>query len=156
MALTVIWFVIGMLITTSAVGVVDTALTLMLYLLVPWTVTNLIDFFFVRRGHYAILDIFEPNGIYGVWSYRGLIAYAAGFAAEIPFMVLLNLVSFKSYYTGPLASDLNSVDISWIVGAVVTAVVYWVLTRNLNAAAEQTAIAESDAGLRKIDSAAIT
>ena len=53
-----------------------------------------------------------------------------------------------------LASDLNSVDISWIVGAVVTAVVYWLLTRNLNAAAEQTAIAESDAGLRQIDSAA--
>ncbi len=132
LVLTVIWFVIGKLITTSAVGVVDTALTLMLYLLVPWTVTNLIDFFFVRRGHYAILDIFEPNGIYGVWSYRGLIAYAAGFAAEIPFMVLLNLVSLKSYYTGPLASDLNSVDISWIVGAVVTAVVYWLLTRNLN------------------------
>src|SRR5215472_14770022 len=151
--LAVIWFVIGKLITTNAVGVVDTALTLMLYLLVPWTVTNLIDFFFVRRGHYAIVDIFNPNGIYGVWAYRGLTAYAAGFAAEIPFMVLLNVVSLKSYYTGPLASDLNSVDISWIVGAVVTAVVYWVLTRNLNAAAEQTAIAESDAELRQIDSA---
>ena len=149
--LTVIWFVIGKLITTNAVGVVDTALTLMLYLLVPWTVTNLIDFFFVRRGHYAIVDIFNPNGIYGVWAYRGLVAYAAGFAAEIPFMVLLNVVSLKSYYTGPLASDLNSVDISWIVGAVVTAVVYWILTRNLNAAAERTAIAESDAELRQID-----
>jgi purine-cytosine permease-like protein len=151
--LTVIWFVIGKLITSNAVGVVDTALTLMLYLLVPWTVTNLIDFFFVRRGHYAILDIFNPNGVYGVWSHRGLIAYAAGFAAEIPFMVLLNVVSLKSYYTGPLASDLNSVDISWIVGAVVTAVVYWLLTRNIDAAAERTAIAESDAGLRQIDSA---
>ena len=47
-------------------------------------------------------------------------------------MVLLNLVTFKSYYTGPLAKDLNSVDISWIVGAVVTAVVYLLLTRNLD------------------------
>ena len=35
-----------------------------------------------------------------------------------------------------------------------TGVVYWLLARNLNAAAEQTAIAESDAGLRQIDSAA--
>ena len=92
--LTVIWFVIGKLITTSAVGVVDTVLTLMLYLLVPWTVTNLIDFFFVRHGHYSILDIFKPNGIYGVWSYRGLIAYAAGFVAEIPFMVLPGIAGF--------------------------------------------------------------
>ena len=82
--LAVIWFVIGKLITTSAVGVVDTVLTLMLYLLVPWTVTNLIDFFFVRRGHYAILDIFKPNGIYGVWSYRGLIAYGAGLRRRDP------------------------------------------------------------------------
>jgi len=154
--LTVIWFVIGKLITTTAVGVVDTVLTLMLYLLVPWTVTNLIDFFFVRRGHYAITDIFRPNGIYGMWSYRGLIAYGAGFAAEIPFMVLLNLVTFKSYYTGPLAKDLNSVDISWIVGAVVTAVVYWLLTRNLDVAAEQAAIERSDAELRAIDAADAT
>jgi purine-cytosine permease-like protein len=69
-------------------------------------------------------------------------------------MVLLNLVSLKSYYTGPLASDLNSVDISWIVGAVVTAVVYWLLTRNLDVRAEQTAIAQSDAGLHQIEAAA--
>jgi nucleobase:cation symporter-1, NCS1 family len=154
LGLTVIWFVIGKLITTSAVGVVDTVLTLMLYLLVPWTVTNLIDFFFVRHGHYAIMDIFRPSGIYGMWSYRGLIAYAAGFAAEIPFMVLLNLVSFKSYYTGPLASDLNSVDISWIVGAVVTGVVYLLLTRNLDVAGEQAAIERSDAELQSIASTA--
>jgi purine-cytosine permease-like protein len=114
-------------------------------------VTNLIDFFFVRHGHYAITDIFNPHGIYGMWSYRGLIAYAAGFAAEIPFMVLLNLVTLQSYYTGPLASDLNSVDISWIVGAVVTGVVYLLLTRNLNVGAEQAEIERSDAELRRID-----
>jgi purine-cytosine permease-like protein len=153
---TVIWFVIALSITTSAVGVVDTALTLMLYLLVPWTVTNLIDFFVVRHGHYAVMDLFRPNGIYGVWSRRGLIAYAAGFAAEIPFMVLLNLVSLKSYYTGPLASQLDSVDISWIVGAVVTAVVYLLLTRNLDVAAEQAAIDRSNAELRQATAEAET
>jgi purine-cytosine permease-like protein len=142
--LAVIWFVIAKLITVSAVGVVDTALTLMLYLLVPWTVINLIDFFFVRRGHYAVLDLFQRDGIYGVWSYRGLIAYGVGFAAEIPFMVLLNVVTLKSYYTGPLASDLNSVDISWIVGAVVTAITYLALTRSLNVAAERAAIELSE------------
>src|SRR5258708_22557013 len=58
--LAVIWFVIAKAITTTAVGVVDTVLTLMLYLLVPWTGTNLIDFFFVRHGHYAVMDIFRP------------------------------------------------------------------------------------------------
>ena len=68
-------------------------------------------------------------------------------------MVLLNVVTLKSYYTGPLAKQLNSVDISWIVGAVVTAVVYWLLTRNLDVAAEQAAIERSEAELRRIGSA---
>jgi purine-cytosine permease-like protein len=151
--LTVIWFVIAKSITATDTGVVDTVLTLMLYLLVPWTVINLTDFFFVRRGHYSILDIFKPHGIYGVWSYRGLLAYAIGFGVEIPFMVLLNPVSLKSYYTGPLASDLNSVDISWIVAAVVTFVAYLLLTRNLDVGAEQAAIDDSEAELRRIDAA---
>jgi len=145
--LMVIWFVIAELITASSVGVVDAALIFMLYLLVPWTVTNLIDFFLVRHGHYSVTDLFRRNGIYGVWSRRGLIAYGAGFAVEIPFMVLLNPFSLKSYYTGPLASQLNSVDISWIVSAVVTAVVYLLLTRNLDVSAEQPAIERSERDL---------
>jgi hypothetical protein len=52
------------------------------------------------------------------------------------------------YYTGPLAKVLNSVDISWVVGAVVTAVAYLLLTRNLDVAAEQAAIENSDAEMR--------
>jgi purine-cytosine permease-like protein len=148
LALTVIWFVIAELTTTSAVAVLNTVLVLLLYLFVPWTVTNMVDFFFVRRGRYAITEIFRPSGIYGVWSYRGLIAYGVGFAVEIPFMVL------PPYYTGPLAQDLNGVDISWAVGAVVTAIVYLLLTRNLDLAAEQAAIERSDTELRRMKASA--
>ena len=154
--LTVIWYVIAKSITTNAVGVVDTALTLMLYLLVPWTATNLMDFFFVRRGHYAITELFHRDGIYGVWSRRGLIAYFIGFAAEVPFMVLLNLVTLKSYYTGPLAKDLNSVDVSWIVGLIVTAIAYYALTRDLDVTAEAGAIAESERELAELQGAPVT
>ena len=107
-------------ITTNAVGAVYGSLTLMLYLLVPWTATNLIDFFFVRRGHYAITDLFRIDGIYGVWAWRGLVAYAVGFAVEIPFMYIYNLFTFKTYYEGPFAKDLNNVDIAWIVGLIAT------------------------------------
>ena len=74
------------------------SLTLMLYLLVPWTALNLVDFFFVRRGHYAITDIFRPDGVYGAWGWRGLTAYFVGFAAEIPFMVLPPIAGLS--YTG--------------------------------------------------------
>ena len=99
LVLAVAWFVIAEAISAGAVATLFTALTLMLYLLVPWTATNLVDFFFVRRGHYAITELFNPNGIYGKWGARGLIAYAVGFAFEIPFMVLLEIWE----YTGPLA-----------------------------------------------------
>jgi purine-cytosine permease-like protein len=145
--LTAIWFAIAMSISENAVGVVDTALTLMLYLLVPWTVTNLIDFFFVRRGHYSILDLFRRDGIYGVWAPRGLLAYAIGFAAEVPFMVLLNVVTLHSYYTGPFAKDINSVDISWIVGGIVTGVAYYFLTRNLDLEKEKPVVEASETEL---------
>ena len=66
-ALAILWYVIGASLSssTSAVSAVLNSLTLMLYLLVPWTALNLVDFFFVRRGHYAITDIFRPDGVYG-------------------------------------------------------------------------------------------
>jgi purine-cytosine permease-like protein len=141
---TVLWFVIGKAITTNAVGAVYGSLTLMLYLLVPWTATNLIDFFFVRRGHYAITDLFTPTGIYGVWAWRGLTAYAVGFIAQIPFMYIYNLFTFHTYYEGPFAKSLNGVDIAWIVGLVVTSVTYILVTRSLKVEDEQAAIDESD------------
>src|SRR3954468_18928611 len=75
LVLAVVWFVVAKSISTDAVGTLFSALTLMLSLLVPGTATNLVDFFFVRRGHYAIADLFTPSGIYGAWSWRGLVAY---------------------------------------------------------------------------------
>ena len=124
--LAVIWYAIGASISTSsttAVSAVLNSLTLMLYLLVPWTALNLVDFFFVRRGHYAITDIFRPDGVYGAWGWRGLTAYFVGFVAEIPFMVLPPIAGFS--YTGWFPAHLtNGVDYSWLVGLVVSGVVY--------------------------------
>jgi nucleobase:cation symporter-1, NCS1 family len=147
---TVLWFVIGKSITTNAVGAVYGSLTLMLYLLVPWTATNLIDFFFVRRGHYAITDLFRPHGIYGVWAWRGLTAYAVGFLAEVPFMYVYNLFTFHTYYEGPLAKQLNHVDIAWIVGLIASSVTYILVTRSFSLSDEQAAIEESDRELATI------
>jgi nucleobase:cation symporter-1, NCS1 family len=142
--LALIWYVVGKSITTDAAGAVQGSLTLMLYLLVPWTATNLIDFFFVRRGHYAITDLFKIDGIYGVWAWRGLAAYAIGFAVEIPFMFIYNLLTFHTYYEGFMAKRLNGVDIAWIVGLIVTSISYVLLTRSFNPASEQAAIQESE------------
>jgi NCS1 family nucleobase:cation symporter-1 len=140
-ALAIVWFVIAKSISASAVATVFTALTLMLYLLVPWTAANLVDFFFVRRGHYAITDLFKVDGIYGAWGRRGLIAYGVGFLVEIPFMVLPDLGGWS--YTGFMASALNDVDIAWIVGLIVSGGVYWGLTRSLDVESEKRAEAIS-------------
>jgi purine-cytosine permease-like protein len=147
--LTVVWFVIAQSISSSAATTVSDSLTLMLYLLVPWTATNLVDFFVVRRGHYAIADLFTPRGIYGVWGRRGLIAYAAGFLSEIPFMVLPSLGGFT--FTGPVAKQISNVDISWLVGLAVSGTVYFLLARTLNVQAEEAAIEVSEQQLASED-----
>jgi NCS1 family nucleobase:cation symporter-1 len=147
----VVWFAIAKSITTDSVSTVFTALTLMLYLLVPWTAANLVDFFVVRRGHYAITELFRPRGIYGSWGWRGLTAYAIGLLVEIPFMVLPELGSWS--YTGPLADAMGGVDIAWLVGLAVTGVVYLVLSRSLDLASEQNAEAASERELNAMQAA---
>jgi nucleobase:cation symporter-1, NCS1 family len=152
-ALAIIWYVIGAGISTSAVSAVFSSLTLMLYLLVPWTALNLVDFFFVRHGHYAITDIFRPDGVYGRWGWRGLTAYAAGFIAEIPFMVLPPIAGL--HYTGYFPGHLtDGVDYAWLVGLVVSGLVYLLVSRSLNVSAERSAIEASERELRAIDAAA--
>lgn len=133
--------VIGLSLPSNYLTALNNTLIIMLYLLVPWTAINLIDFFVVRRGHYAITDLLRADGIYGVWAWRGLTAFAAGLISMLPFMVL-------SFYTGPLAKSLGGVDISFIVGLVVSAVVYLVLSRSIDRQAEQQAYEASEATLQ--------
>jgi nucleobase:cation symporter-1, NCS1 family len=150
LVLAAIWYALGELWSGgTAVNAVLDSLTLMLYLLVPWTALNLVDYFFVRHGHYAITDIFRVNGVYGAWGWRGLAAYTIGFAAEIPFMVLPPIAGLS--YTGPFPAHVsNDVDYSWLVGLVVSGVVYWALSRSLNLTSEQQAIEASDRELEEL------
>jgi nucleobase:cation symporter-1, NCS1 family len=124
----VAWFVMSLLLT-NATTALNTTLLIMLYLLVPWTAVNLTDYFFVRRGHYAIADLFTPDGIYGAWAWRGLTAFLVGIAAEIPFVVL-------PFFVGPAAAAMGDVDIAFIVGLVVSGAVYVLLTRSLDVSHE--------------------
>ncbi|MCU1573110.1 MAG: permease for cytosine/purines uracil thiamine allantoin [Micrococcaceae bacterium] len=149
--LTAVWYLIASTITSGAVSTVFSALTLMLYVLVPWTATNLVDYFLVRKGHYAITDLFTPTGIYGVWAWRGLLSFAIGLAAEIPFMVLPQIGSWS--YTGPLARALDGVDVAWLVGLLVTSVAYFLLSRSLDLTAERAAQARSDEKLGREEAA---
>jgi purine-cytosine permease-like protein len=115
-------------------------LAILLYLFTPWTAINLVDFYFVRRGHYSVREIFNPNGMYGRWSWRGLVAYFGGFAAMIPFFS-------TGIYTGPVARALGGADIAMLVGLPVSAAIYLAACRSLDLEREIRLIAIADLGL---------
>jgi NCS1 nucleoside transporter family len=102
------------------------------YIFTPWTAINLVDFFFVRRGVYVISEIFNPNGMYGRWGWRGLVAYVVGLGAMVPFFV-------TSPFIGPLAKSLSSVDYSMFVGLPVAGLLYLALSRSLDLRSEMAA-----------------
>jgi NCS1 family nucleobase:cation symporter-1 len=137
LVLMVLWLALAVTLGGDAIGILNGTFVVMLYLLVPWTAINLTDYFFVRRGHYAILELFRPGGIYGNWRREGLLAYALGFAASLPFVVL------PGFFTGPIARALGGVDIGWLVGLAATAGFYLWLTRHFDLATEQDAISAS-------------
>jgi NCS1 family nucleobase:cation symporter-1 len=112
-------------------------LLLILYLFIPWTAVNLVDYYVVRRGHYAVAEIFNPHGIYGRWGWRGLTAYLVGFAAMVPFFSTPSV-------TGPVADAIDGADLSLFVGLPVAGVLYYVLARSIDVAAE-TRVAEREA-----------
>ncbi|MFI6389884.1 purine-cytosine permease family protein [Nonomuraea sp. NPDC050540] len=104
---------------------------LLTYLFIPWTAINLVDYFFVRRGRYVIAEIFNRDGIYGRWAWRGNLAYVIGLAAMTPFMVVAGL------YTGPVAALLGGVDYSLFVGLPVAGGCYLLFARSLDLATER-------------------
>jgi NCS1 nucleoside transporter family len=113
-------------------------LLLVLYLFIPWTSVNLMDYYVVRRGHYAVAEIFNPHGIYGRWGWHGIIAYLVGFVVMVPFF------SVGTLYVGPAADALGGADIALFIGLPVSAVLYWLLTRSIDVDAEAR-LAEAEA-----------
>jgi NCS1 nucleoside transporter family len=110
-------------------------LVVLLYILVPWTSVNLVDYYFVRRGHYAIREIFNRHGLYGTWGWRGLTAYAIGIVAMIPFVV-------TTWYTGPVAEALGGADLALFVGLTASGISYVLLARSLDLEEENRLAAE--------------
>lgn len=121
--------IIAILIPDNYLNSFNNFVILMLYFLVPWTAVNLVDFYFVRHGEYAITEIFNPRGIYGRWAWRGVTAYLIGFIVMIPFFS-------TTFYTGPVAQALGGADISFIFGLVFAGGLYYLLSRNVDRAEE--------------------
>ena len=131
---------IALAVPDDYVGSFVSFVLLMLYFLVPWTAVNLVDFYFVRRGQYAIAEILKPNGLYGRWAWRGVVAYSVGFLAMIPFFSV-------SFFVGPIAQLLGGADFSFAVGLVVSGGLYLIFSRSIDREAEEKVRVESDSEL---------
>lgn len=97
-------------------------LRLMLYFLVPWSAINLTDYYLLRKGRYAVRELFDPAGRYGQWAWPGLLAYLGGLLAMLPFVSL-------AWVQGPLAAALRGSDVAFIPGLAVSALLYCQLMR---------------------------
>lgn len=99
----------------------------LLYVLVPWTAINLVDYYLVRHGDYEVSHFFrQDGGIYGRFNWVAIACYIFGAIIQLPFMV-------TELYTGPAGEALNGVDISWIVGLLIVSPVYYFLQKWLGA-----------------------
>jgi nucleobase:cation symporter-1, NCS1 family len=115
-------------------------LAVLLCLFTPWTAINLVDFYFVRKTHYSIREIFNPRGLYGRWNWRGLCAYGAGFLAMLPFVN-------TELYEGPVARALQGADVSMPAGLVVAGGLYLLSYRSVDMDRELQLAAQADQGL---------
>lgn len=137
----------GLLLPPDILGSFFVFLVLLGYLLIPWTAVNLTDYYFVRRGRYSISDILRSDGgIYGKWGGRGLISYALGFVAMIPFFS-------TAVYTGPVAQSLGGADIAFLVGLSVSSVSYLLMMRSVDISSEMLAVAAAPINTLEIERA---
>jgi NCS1 family nucleobase:cation symporter-1 len=96
---------------------------LLLYVLVPWTAINLVDYYLLRRGQYDVASFFRRDGgIYGRVNGAAVTCYAVGILVQLPFIA-------SSLYTGTIARAIGGIDLSWIVGLAVTSPAYYWLAK---------------------------
>ncbi|WP_423183087.1 purine-cytosine permease family protein [Arthrobacter sp. NyZ413] len=98
-------------------------LSFLMYVLVPWTAINLVDYYLLRHGDYRVEDFFKRDGgVYGRFNWVAIGAYIAGALIQVPF-------SATAIFTGPVAAAMGGVDISWLVGLLVVAPLYYFAAR---------------------------
>jgi NCS1 family nucleobase:cation symporter-1 len=96
---------------------------LLLYVLVPWTAINLVDYYLLRHGRYDVESFFRHDGgIYGRVNGAAVGCYALGILVQLPFVD-------TPLYHGPVARAMGGVDLSWIVGLAITSPAYYWLAK---------------------------
>jgi NCS1 family nucleobase:cation symporter-1 len=96
-------------------------LSVMIYLLVPWSAINLADYYIVRKGRYDIEDMYRLHGRYGVFRWWTILTYLGSVLVEVPFM---DLTDFK----GGIARAID-VDVAWLPGLITAGLLYVAVER---------------------------
>ncbi len=93
-------------------------LTVLIFLFVPWSAINLVDFYMLRHGRYDVRSFFVRKGSYPDFMLPACIVYLVTLGIEFPFMN-------TTLYVGPISKAMTGVNIDWIVGFVVAGVLYY-------------------------------
>ena len=94
-------------------------LSVLVYVLVPWSAINLADYYLVRKGRYSIDQMFALDGIYGRYQWKSIGVYVLSVLVQIPFASL-------SFYVGPIARLIGA-DLAWLPGLVIPGILYCVI-----------------------------
>jgi NCS1 family nucleobase:cation symporter-1 len=115
---------IGLLGATNFLPLYGRFNEILLYVMVPWTAVNLVDYYAIRHGDYDVASFFAADGgVYGRWSLAAIGCYLLGILVQVPFIA-------SDVYTGPIARALGGIDFSWIVGLVVVSAAYYAAMRD--------------------------
>lgn len=96
---------------------------------IPWSAINLVDYYFFSKNHIDVKALADINGKYRAWNKIGISCYLFGVLLQFPFID-------SPFYTGLIAADLGNLDLSWLIGIVATALVYYVLIKKYRTPAQ--------------------
>ncbi|SAK80134.1 transport-related, membrane protein [Caballeronia hypogeia] len=95
-----------------------------IYVLVPWSSINLVDYYLVRRGDYSVTEMYDSRGQYGKFNLSTIAIYCLGIASTLPFM---DLSFYHSYF-----AKIIGADVSWIPSLLVPGILYYVANRGVS------------------------
>jgi NCS1 family nucleobase:cation symporter-1 len=112
---------------------------LLLYVLVPWTAINLVDYYLLRHAHYDVDSFFRHDGgIYGRINGVAIGCYVLGILVQLPF---IDTPLYRGFIARAMGGELGApVDLSWIAGLAITGPAYYWLARRLTLTSEAVCI----------------
>jgi NCS1 family nucleobase:cation symporter-1 len=118
---------------------------LLLYVLVPWTAINLVDYYCLRHGEYDVAAFFRADGgLYGRVNGVAVACYVLGILVQLPFLA-------TALWTGPIAREMGGIDLSWVAGLIVTSPIYYFWAKRSRRSAQGRSHESVAAGAEQFD-----